>query len=127
MFRNFFQEMQISLVVGSIFVFFFTSSVVSIARAETINPSDSGYVPDPALTVQQSGWVIVDPGEPLTPINIESPGVGAPEGDDDPGLGDPFGSDTPGLGGPSNVPAPLSGLWSSIIEFIDDMLSFLKF
>ncbi len=82
MFKYFTTEMKCAMVAGSVFVFFFASSMVSIARGEvttqqTINMSEED---------QPYGYDLS--GNPITTVNPPTP---------------------PGAGGPNNNDGPLAG------------------
>ncbi len=117
-YRNFNTQMQCILFVGSIFIFFFTSSLISVVRADAIKY----HQPD------HNGYQIVQPDNPQDVENGED-GMAIPRVPHDiPDVDGPGNAGGPDAGGPGQPPvAEEYGWWKAVTDFFNSMLEALAF
>ncbi len=113
MLKNFSNEMKCAMFAGSIFLIFFTSSIVSVARGEAIADIDYRNT-------------IVDVNEELDPPgNMLSNGQ-VPQAQNEPTIGEAIQSDSPQIGDPSPYWTTRINIWfQNLSNFYNSILSVL--
>ncbi len=113
MLKNFNHEMKCAMFAGSIFLIFFTSSIISVARGEAIADIDYRNT-------------IVDVNEELDPPgNMLSNGQ-VPQAQNEPTIGEAIQSDSPQIGDPSPYWTTSINIWfQNLSNFYDSILSVL--
>lgn len=113
MLKNFSHEMKCAMFAGSIFLIFFTSSLVSVARGEAIAYEEAYSIP-------------VDVNEEFYPPEAMPDPVGESLAPTDPDVSDAIQPNDPQIGDPSPFWATRINIWfQNLSNFYDSILSVL--
>ena len=118
MFKRFNSETQCALFAGSVFIFFFVSSVFSMANANPLQWDDDPVGDDRAWTQPYNPDATLGPDE-LAPVPAER---GGPDAAGPSSLGVPAGL---GVVGP-DPPSSWAALWHPISNFFQSLISYLN-
>lgn len=116
MLKTFTYEMKCAMFAGSIFLIFFTSSIVSVARARTLVNDEAHSIP-------------VDVNEELNPPGPILNNQQVFQAPNEPVIGDPpLSDDSPQIGDPNPYWTARINIWyQGLSNFYDSILSVLGF